>query len=129
MMKKKKKVLLVDDDRDFVEANKLILESKDYEVITAHDGESAKQKSLDSEPDVIILDVMMETHQTGFEVARWLREQEATKAIPIVMLTAVNQHFPLNFDKDEIWLPVDEFLEKPVEPDRLLKMIQNKTDS
>jgi len=118
-----KKVLLVDDDREFVAANRLVLESKGYEVLDAYDVDSAKKKALDSGPDVIVLDVMMETNQAGFELARWLRSQETTSSIPIVMLTAINQRYPLNFDKDEIWLPVDEFFEKPVTPDDLLEAV------
>ncbi len=118
-----KRVLLVDDDREFVAANRLVLESKGYEVSDAHDVDSAKKKALETGLDVIVLDVMMETNQAGFELARWLRSQETTSSIPIVMLTAINQRYPLNFDKDEIWLPVDEFFEKPVTPDDLLEAV------
>ncbi len=118
-----KRVLLVDDDREFVAANRLVLESKGYEVLDAHDVDSAKKKALETGLDVIVLDVMMETNQAGFELARWLRSQETTSSIPIVMLTAINQRYPLNFDKDEIWLPVDEFFEKPVTPDDLLEAV------
>ncbi len=121
-----KKVLLVDDDRDFVEANKLVLESGGYEVETAYGGEEGRQKAVETEPDVIVLDVMMETNQTGFEVARWLRAQDTTCSIPIIMLTGINQEFPMNFDKDEVWLPVDEFFEKPIEPDQLLETVKAK---
>ncbi len=125
-MSQKSKVLLVDDDRDFLETNRLVLESNGYEVHAAHDGESGKKKALEVQPDVIVLDVMMETNQAGFDAARWLRSQEATNGIPIIMLTAINQEFPLNFDKDEVWLPVDEFLEKPISPEKLLKTVKEK---
>lgn len=119
-------VLLVDDDREFVAANRLVLEKTGHRVVTAHDGESGRKKALEVRPDVIVLDVMMETNQAGFELARWLRSQEQTRNAPIIMLTGINQKFPLNFDKDDIWLPVDEFLEKPVDPDALLDAIRAK---
>ncbi len=121
-----KKVLLVDDDREFIEANKLVLEGSGYEVFTAYDGEGGKKKALEVKPHVIVLDVMMETNEAGFEVARWLRSEEATAKIPIIMLTGINQEFPLNFDKDEVWLPVDEFFEKPVEPEKLIEALKDK---
>ncbi len=121
------KVLLVDDDREFVEANTLVLENNGYEVIAAYDGEDGKDKALEAKPDVIVLDVMMETNEAGFKVARWLRGREDTKDIPIIMLTGINLQFPLNFDKDEIWLPVDEFLEKPVELETLLEAIKKRS--
>ncbi len=121
-----KKVLLVDDDRDFVDANRLVLESRGYEVFSAHDSEAGREKALEVEPDLIVLDVMMETHEAGFVLARWLRGNEATAGIPIIMLTGVNQQYPLKFGKDDIWLPVDEFLEKPIEPDTLLDAVESK---
>jgi CheY-like chemotaxis protein len=122
-------ILLIDDDRDLVEVTKLALESAGYNVTTAYNSEDGKKQTLDSEPDLIILDVMMETDSAGFEVARWLRSEENTKNIPIIMLTAINQKFPMQFDKDEIWLPVDEFLEKPVNPDDLLEIVKSKVSA
>lgn len=107
----------------------MALESAGYNVATAHNGEDGKKQALDSEPDLIILDVMMETDSAGFEVARWLRSEENTERIPIIMLTAINQKFPMQFDKDEIWLPVDEFLEKPVNPDDLLEIVKSKVSA
>ncbi len=121
-----KKLLLVDDDAEFVELNRIMLEQKGYEVFTACSGAECRKKILDIMPDLIVLDVMMETEQAGFEVARWLREQEATRNIPIIMLTAVNQEYPFHFGPDEVWLPVDEFLEKPVDSERLAAEITQK---
>jgi CheY-like chemotaxis protein len=68
---------------------------------------------------------MMETESEGFKVARWLREQEDLKNIPLVMLTGVNQEYPFQFGPDDIWLPVDEFIEKPVKPDKLAGVIRS----
>ncbi len=121
-----KTILLVDDDLEFVEVNKMMLEEKEYSVFTAASAAECREKALEAEPDLIVLDVMMETEKAGFEAARWLREQEATSKTPIIMLTGVNQEYPFNFGPDKVWLPVDEFLEKPVEAERLLAEIEEK---
>ncbi|MBS3762775.1 MAG: response regulator [Planctomycetes bacterium] len=120
-----KKVLLVDDDEEFVEVTKILLENNDYTVATAHSGKEVQKTTLEEEPDLVILDVMMETESAGFEAARLLRSEEATKDIPIIMLTAVNEKYPYGFESNEIWLPVDKFFEKPVEPDELLLEVKN----
>ncbi len=123
------KIFLVDDDADFVELNRMLLEDKGLTVFTASSASECREKVLDIMPDVIVLDVMMETEKAGIEAARWLREQEATKDIPIIMLTAVNQEYPFQFGPDEIWLPVDEFIEKPFPPERLLAEVRSKLSS
>lgn len=114
------KVLLVDDDEDFADVVKVMLESNGYEVATAYSGTEAQEKIVQEKPDVIILDVMMETDDAGFKVARWLRGREETSEIPLIMLTAVNQKYPMHFEADDVWLPVDVFLEKPVDPGELI---------
>jgi CheY-like chemotaxis protein len=119
------KILVVDDEPEFVDVVQTVLEGSGYEVVTAGSGEAGKQQALDEEPDLIILDVMMETDKAGFDVARWLRSEETTEQIPIVMLTAVNQKYPFGFTEDDIWLPVDKFLEKPVSPDELLQEVED----
>jgi len=121
-----RKVLLVDDEKEFVEATTVLLESGGYQVVAAYSGKEAREKALAEEPDLVVLDVMMESDTAGFEVARWLRSESATERTPIIMLTAVNQKYPLNFDADEIWLPVDAFLEKPVDPEQLLAEVHSK---
>ena len=122
-----KKVFLVDDDEDFVDVIQVTLESNGYEVATAHSGEEAREKIPGENPDVIVLDVMMETDDAGFKTARWLREQDETSDIPLLMLTAVNQQYPMQFNADDVWLPVDEFLEKPVDGDQLMNTIEKVT--
>ena len=125
-MPKKKKVLLVDDEVDFVEINKAALENKGYDVIPAYNGEEGIQKALQEKPDIIILDVMMETKTEGFEVARKLRKYEEMKNVPIIMLTAIRERMDIKFkiQPDEEWLPVTEFVEKPVPPDKLIEKVE-----
>jgi CheY-like chemotaxis protein len=122
-----KRVLLVDDEREFVEVVQVLLESHGFQVAAAYSGKEGRDAASRVKPDVIILDVMMEKDTAGFETARWLREQEGTKTIPIIMLTAVNQKYPFHFGPDDIWLPVDTFLEKPVSPERLLAEVNKAT--
>jgi len=123
------KVLLVDDDVDLVEVNKTLLEAKSHEVVSAHNSQDGREKAKAEKPDVIVLDVMMEKKTAGFDLARELRSDEDTKNIPIIMLTAVNQEVPWRFGPDEIWLPVDEFIEKPVDPDKLLAAVEKALSS
>ena len=119
--------MLVDDDVDFVTVNKTLLEKYSYEVIVAYNGRDCLEGVRRKRPDIIILDMMMDTIGEGFEVSRELRNSERTKHIPLVMLTSVNTALPIRFKPDRTWLPVDMLLEKPVEPELLLEVVQNMT--
>jgi two-component system alkaline phosphatase synthesis response regulator PhoP len=119
----KKKILVVDDDADFVEMNKLVLEKNGYEVMVAYNGKECLEKIELKKPDLILLDVMMTRKDEGFEVSRDLRNSEQTKNIPILMITSINNEVPYTFEPDETWLPVDDFIEKPVEPEQLLDKV------
>lgn len=122
-------VLLVDDDVDFVETHKMLLEKHDYLVETAYNGTECMNKLEGGlKPNLIILDVIMATPSEGFEVARKLKADKTTKRIPIIMLTSVGEGFTFKYQPDENWLPVDLFLEKPVPPDQLLKEIRKAMD-
>ena len=120
------KILLVDDDRDFVELNQITLESRGYRIITADNGEEGLKKALQEKPDLIVLDVMMTTRTEGFDVARKLREIEELKEIPIIMVSAIREEMDISgkIKSDKNWLPVTEFIEKPFPPDKLLKKIE-----
>lgn len=119
------KILIVDDDRDFVEISRATLESKGYQVVPAYDGKEGLEKALKEDPDLIVLDVMMTTKTEGFEVARQMRENESLKKTPIVMVTAIREKMNVSskIEPDENWLPVTEFIEKPFPPRKLLKKI------
>lgn len=110
-------VLIVDDDEDFAQAVATVLQADGHEVGLEHRADGAIRRIEQRRPDVLILDVMFpENPSAGFEVARAVRRQ--FEAIPILMLTAVNQQFPLGFsnkDIDPVWLPVTELVEKPVD--------------
>jgi len=118
-----KKVLLIDDDADLVSLNRGVLERDGYVVEAAYNGKDGIAKAKDTKPDVIVLDVMMSTNSEGFDAARALRKDEATKGIPLILLTSVNSTVPFKFEPDE-FLPVDQFLEKPMKPEDLVKHIR-----
>ncbi len=121
------KVLIVDDDPDIVEAMKIVLENKEYRVSVAKDGEEGLRKAEIEKPDLIILDVMMETKDKGFEVARKIKRNKSLGHIPIIMLTAIKQNTGLDFKKeagDDVWLPVDDYCDKPLNPEQLILKVE-----
>ena len=122
----KKKILIIDDDVDLVEAMRLTLENEGFDVSDAQEGEKGLEKTRTDQPDLIILDVMMGTQDEGFHVAYQIRANRLTADIPIIMLTAVGQEtgFTFDKDKDEDFLPVDEFLEKPINPGVLVELVR-----
>ena len=123
-----KKILVIDDDIDLVEIIRVTLENEGFVVIDAQNGERGFAKARDEAPDLILLDVMMGSVDEGFQVAYQLRGDEATREIPILMLTAVGDQTGFDFDpaKDREFLPVDEYLEKPVEPEVLLQTVERQ---
>jgi len=121
------RILIVDDDPDITEAMRVVLENRGYQVDSAADGTKALKRIEAQRPDLIILDVMMTTPQEGFTLARSLKQEPATQAIPILMLTAVKDKTGIDFKPeagDASWLPVDEFLDKPVRPDVLVQKVE-----
>lgn len=121
----KKRVLIVDDERDLVETISFRLEAAGYEVLSAYDGQEGLEKARDEKPDLILLDVMM-PKMDGYQVCRFLKFDEDFKNIPIVMLTARGQESDKNtgagvgadayitkpFDSASLLLKIKELLEK-----------------
>ena len=122
-----KKIMIIDDDIDLVEALRLTLEDAGFVVIDAQEGKKGLDKMIKEKPDLVILDVMMGTQDEGFHIAYQMRNNDAIKDIPIIMLTAVGQEtgFTFDKDKDEDFLPVEEFIEKPVDPDKLIELVKS----
>jgi len=121
------RILIIDDDPDITHAMTVVLENRGYEVRNALDSGEGMERLKESRPDLIILDVMMRTSQEGFELSRELKHNSEYKDIPILMLTAVKQKTGLDFKPaagDEEWLPVEEYLDKPVKPDMLLDRVE-----
>jgi DNA-binding response OmpR family regulator len=113
-------VLIIDDDEDFAAAAAKALATDGHEIKVETEIAPAKESMKRRRPDLIILDVMFpEDESAGFELARWIAHGgENLNRVPILMLTAVNMKFPLGFgsaDCDEYWLPVQDFVDKPVD--------------
>jgi len=123
------KILIIDDD-DLVHALRLPLEAAGYKVSRAANGNEGLQKIKEVQPDLIILDVMMDTTTEGFHISLALRspdpksEYKAFIQVPILMLTSIHSTTNLRFGPDKDYLPVDAFIEKPIEPAELLKKVR-----
>jgi DNA-binding response OmpR family regulator len=113
------KILLVDDDIEFQEPCKMVLESEGYDVVTAFNVSEAESKIKNDKPDLIFLDIMMEYPDDGINLARKLKKQNL--GIPVIMLSAANKVLGFEYGKDDDTLPCDDFLEKPVTPETLIK--------
>jgi CheY-like chemotaxis protein len=126
-----KYILIVDDDRDVFESMKIVLEAEGYRVDWATNGHEALQKAKTSKPDLMILDVMMNSDDEGFQVTYKMKQDGDLSCIPIVMVTSVGSRTGFSFDRarDEDFLPVNEFLEKPVDPKVLVDKVRENLGS
>ncbi len=121
-----KKIYIVDDDRDIVESISMVLQGSGYETAAQYDDNDLVDNVKAYSPDLVILDVMFpEDESAGFRMARELRGEAVFAKIPILMLSAINERglYPGKFsdhDRDDSYLPVDAFVEKPISPDALL---------
>lgn len=125
-MKPKAKILLVDDDQDFLEMHKAVLKNNGYDVLTASSGNEGLEKVRAEMPDVIILDLMMEKYDTGFSFSKEIKNDPLFKQIPILMVTAVAEATGYRFSlkEDGYWMKTDDFLDKPVMPDVLIGKVE-----
>ena len=126
-MAKKAKVLLIDDDADFVEATKIVLESKPYDVVIANEGAEGLRKAKEENPDLIILDVIMPV-KDGFTAAEELKKDPELSKIPVIMLTAYAEmgdktSVPVS---SGLTLDAEDYIDKPVTPEELLKRVEKQ---
>ena len=115
------KILMVDDDQDFLDAAAAILSRKGYTVVTANDPEEGEKKIKSENPDLILLDIMMVNPDDGIALAHKLRKQDIKT--PIVMLSGVGKVMGYSYGKCDSVLPCDDFIEKPVSPEIFLDKI------
>jgi CheY-like chemotaxis protein len=121
---KGKRILIIDDDPDFVRSTGMILKSAGYEVLEAFSGKEGLEKSKAENPDLYIIDLMMETYSEGSRVVEALIEDENTRDKPRIMITSVDLKGPWDsYPRDE-WLACDFLLQKPVPPAELLKYVE-----
>ena len=119
-MSSKPKVLLVDDDEAFLTAISLTLENAGFDVVTAQDGRSGLEAAREHKPDVAIVDVIMKRPDEGFALARAIRGDPGLADTKTLLLTAVGKQYQMLFEPDELWLPVEKVLEKPIAADELV---------
>ena len=114
-------IVIIDDDPDILDASKLVLTAKGYEVVTADNPDEGYKIVMEQKPDLIILDVMMIEPDDGFFLAQKLRRQNV--ATPILMYTSVSKALGLEFAAGEM-VPVDDLVEKPISPDTLIDKVE-----
>jgi CheY-like chemotaxis protein len=117
------KILVVDDDPDFVETTRIVLEQAGYAVVSAASGDECLQVVRTENPDLIVLDVIMSSILDGLNVSQQLQEDPDHKDTPIVMVTSIaNTDYAELFPTDE-YVHIDAFMTKPVQPGQLLSQV------
>lgn len=129
MPKSSQVILIVDDDLDFTEMNKLMLESKGYRVVCAHDPREALKAMAEEKPALVITDLMMQNLDSGFSFSRQLKEDERFKDVPVIILTSVNSQYGFDFHpqstEELAEMHADAFFEKPIPAKTLLKKVED----
>ena len=120
------KILVIDDEPDMVEMLKAALESASHQVIAAYNGQEGIEKARKEKPDAIVMDIMMPI-KDGFVACKELKEDPTCKAIPILILTAVSEHFANTRYAKSMGLDLDaeDYIDKPIDPKVLLARVNN----
>lgn len=122
----KPKILIVDDDTDYVESTAAILEARGYEAVYAYDEKEGIEKAKAELPQLIIIDLMMNTINAGYYFCQAIRNDKRFDQVPMLMISSAHKHDMfkgVDFVPDEFWFPIDVFLDKPVEPEVLLEHV------
>ena len=116
--------MLIDDDVDLVEMNRIVLQQRGHNIRFAYSAAEARVALTKALPDVVVLDIMMESDSAGIELAREIHELYPN--LPTVILSSIHEvkHLPYRFTPDENWLPVLKFMDKPVDPADLADAIE-----
>lgn len=125
-MEKMAKILIIDDDPNFVEATKAILENKSYKVVAAYDKNEGMEKINSEKPDLILLDIMMKKLDDGFTICYKLKHDPELKKIPVLAISAITEETGLKFssETDGEYFEADDYVEKPVKTNDLLERIE-----
>ena len=125
-----RKILFVDDDRDFLKSQKIFFSSKGFQVLTAESAEEALKLLEKEVPDIMFLDLIMEHSDTGFTLSYHIRKDDRFKNVPLVMLSGVasQTHHRFDHEGEELkqWSKLDAFMDKPVTGKQLLRMVEEK---
>jgi len=119
------RILVVDDDPDFVEIARLILKSKGYEVETASNGDIALRMMRESPPDLILLDVMMAGVLDGVHVAHAISEDALLRQVPVIMISSIASSPMADMFPTDEYIPIDMWVSKPVQPDELIRKVES----
>ncbi|MBN1581726.1 MAG: response regulator [Anaerolineae bacterium] len=123
------KILVVDDDPDFVESTRMVLEPNGYEVVSAANSEQGLKKLAEEKPDLVVLDVIMSTVLDGLSMSQRMSENLAFKGVPILMVTSIaNTDYAALFPTDE-YINISAFLTKPISSEQLLGQIKRLLSS
>ncbi len=117
------KIVVVDDDPDFLEYTRIVLESQGYQVRTAANTDAAMNMIREDKPDLVLLDVMMSYVLDGINISRQLRDDPDLKDIPVIMISAIVSREEAGFFPTNEYLAVDAFMSKPVDPADLLQQV------
>jgi CheY-like chemotaxis protein len=121
-------ILIVDDDYDFLEINRFILEGAGYRVVTATNPDEAVQRVAEAVPDLVITDLMMTSIDAGFAFSAQLKDDPRTAGVPIIISTSVSSQLGLNFrpesDADLAKMRVDAYFDKPIAAEGLLAKVK-----
>jgi len=125
-MSEQKRLLMIDDDPDFVEGIKSILEGAEYEVDVAYNPKDGFEALQANPPDLLLLDIMMGRGAEGVMLARKIRKDPELREIPVLIITGMREQIAFLFPGEPVhprFVPVDELVEKPVEPEFLLDRV------
>jgi DNA-binding response OmpR family regulator len=118
------KILVVDDDHDFIKITRMILESQNYDVIAATNGDQGLKVMRKEKPDLVILDIMMSYVLDGLDVRRRMAEDETLQHIPVIMVTSLTSTRAQGELPSHDYIPDSQWLNKPIDPDMLLAQVK-----
>ncbi len=118
------KILVVDDDRDFIKITRTILETQKHQIITASNGEEGLKVMRREKPDLVILDVMMSYILDGLDVRRQMVSDKDLKDIPVIMATSLTGERVQSSLPSDQYVPDSQWIHKPIDPDKLLEMVK-----
>lgn len=125
----KKKILLVDDDLDLLEQNKILIQSQNYEVITANSAKEGWEVFKKTKPDACVIDLIMEQHDSGFILCHRIKNDSHGKNIPVFILTSATYETGFKFgaftSEEKEWIKADEIVNKPVIIEEFVQKLEN----
>ncbi len=127
MAENSRKILIIDDNSDYLFTMETFLSRNGFTVVTADDGEKGLELIRKENPDLVLLDVMMTSLYSGFEVCRQMKNDPKTRDIPIIGISGMKDELGVQFDlnRDAEYFSPNTFFDKPVDKQALLKCINN----